>query len=98
MGDAVEELRGVALWVWDSQTQPGQVEESSELGRQTAGPNGNHMGGLAACLSRLDERKVGERELPQGLESELPICRVCPHSWQCGLGGLAESPCVPLPQ
>lgn len=64
---------GVVLWVWDSQTQPSQVEESSELGRQTAGPNENHMGGLAVCLSRLDERKVGERELPKGLESRLPI-------------------------
>lgn len=61
------------MWVWDSQTQPSQVEESSELGRQTAGPNRNHMGGLAVCLSRLDERKVGERELPKGLESILPI-------------------------
>jgi hypothetical protein len=54
---------GVVLWLWNSQTQPSQVEESSELERQTAGPNGNHMGGLAVCLSRLDERKVGEREL-----------------------------------
>lgn len=49
------------------------MEESSELWRQTAGPNGNHMGGLAVCLSRLDERKVGERVLPKGLESILPI-------------------------
>lgn len=65
--------RGVVLWVWDSQTQTSQVGESSELGRQTAGPNGDHMGGLAVCLSRLDERKVGERELPKGLESILTI-------------------------
>lgn len=30
------------------------------------------MGGLAVCLSRLDERKVGERELPEELESVFP--------------------------
>lgn len=63
----------MVLWVWDSSTQPSQVGESSELERQTAGPNRDHMGSLAVCLSRLDERKVGERELPQGLESVFPM-------------------------
>lgn len=63
--------RGLDAWTCgfgDSQTpaHPRQVGESSELERETAGANGSHIGGLALCLSRLEERKVGERGAAPG--------------------------------
>lgn len=41
------------MWVWGlpDSAHPGQVGESSELERETAGANGSHIGGLAQRLS-----------------------------------------------